>query len=95
MSTVWKYDLPLWGEVDLVLPVHSEPIAVQARHGVPVLWVLVTGNPGRETRRFLVVGTGRPIGSPIWRHVGTVQLDGGALVLHVFEVAPEVDDGAG
>lgn len=52
----------------------------------PMLWALVDAHGSPEARTFRTVGTGRDLVEDVpLRYVGTYQLDGGALVFHVFE----------
>lgn len=41
--------------------------------------------PDHETRRFHIVGTGHPMPDVPLQHLGSVQLDNGTFVFHVFE----------
>ena len=92
MRTVWKFPLypsppPLsfTGDVVVWMPQGAQVLTVQAQEDVPVLWALVDTEAVSGPRHFLVVGTGHDMGDPAVRYVGTVQLFGGGLVLHVFE----------
>jgi hypothetical protein len=90
MLTVWKFPIPIEGRQVLSLPRESQLLSVQMQGGLPCLWALVDPDAPKEDRRFLWVGTGHPIQEPdTLRHVGTVQLAGGSLVFHLFELVPE------
>ena len=87
---VYKYPCPIEDSFSLDLPVGAEILHLDVQRGVPCLWILV--NPSKtaktETRAFLYVGTGHEHPSRFWHgleHVGTVQLEKGTLVFHLFE----------
>lgn len=72
-----------------VLRIH-EPgklLHVDQQHGNISLWFEVDDELPKVERKFQLFGTGHgPIG-PHLSHRGTVPLDSGKLVLHVYEVA--------
>lgn len=94
-ETVWKFPLPRDnGMFEMELPYGAEILDVQLQFGTPHLWALVNpeNHGGTETRRFSFLGTGRPL--PVSDeegidYVGTVQMDGGHIVRHLFEVKPD------
>jgi hypothetical protein len=61
---------------------------------VPTIWAEVEmsdmgGKPKMESRTFLLVGTGHEFEAPLGcelSYIGTTQLYGGAIILHLFEV---------
>lgn len=72
-------------------------LCVQVQGYAPYLWVIVDEQaPRDQPRRFRLAGTGHkldvvdpsynPSPDNCGRYVGTFQLDGGALVFHLFEV---------
>ena len=86
---IWKYPLAYQRDggnlvVDLELPVSARPLAVGVQACTPVLWVQVDPDtPLRRRARFYCVMTGQ-LFAPYPTYVGTVLLDDGAFVLHVF-----------
>ena len=88
--TIWKYEFPVVGEFTLQLPHEAKIIYVGVQYGKPHMWVLVDPTEELTEYQFIVKGTGRPILTDMClSHIGTFQLDdidGGILVLHVFEV---------
>ncbi len=58
------------------------------QHGEVVMWALIDDSKPTMTREFLLVGTGQPMPTDTLDYIGTVQLEGGALILHLFEVMP-------
>lgn len=87
MKTIWKYPIPVTDEFELEMSIGARVIAVDAQHDTPCIWALV--DPGAPTWpvRFSVKGTGHPFPDHEYysRHIGTFQLEGGALVFHLFQ----------
>ena len=82
--TIWKFpvrpDLPT-----LRLPKGARILCVQTQAGEPQLWVLVDKSQPLESRRIRVYGTGWEMDEAAREYLGTFQVEGGALVFHVFE----------
>lgn len=89
MTRVYKYPLPLGDWVSVTMPVGAVPLCVQTQHEVPCLWARVTIGAPPVSHHFRIAGTGHDLGQNVGKHVGSFQLDGGALVFHVF-----AEDGA-
>lgn len=96
MKTVLKYALDaLAPEVKISMPLGAKVLHVAKERGatqdVLCLWALVDTEAPTVPRWFRVYGTGHPLPEGAYdgtfmRHVGTVLMHGGAIVLHVFEV---------
>lgn len=88
---IWKYQLaPLaraaGGEAFIIkLPLCSEVLSVQVQSGEPVLWAAVYPNSKLQARRFCIIATGQPYEEEGLKYIGTFQMIGGQLVLHLFE----------
>lgn len=80
---VWKFMLPTSGLTRM--PKGAQVLAIQTQNGDPQMWALVDIEAPLVERKFAVYGTGRRIGSNAGQYVGTFQIEGGALVFHVFE----------
>lgn len=90
MKSVYKYPIP-WpptrDEFTLALPVGAEILCFQMQGETPCIWALVdTGNVSQETRKFRLAGTGHPIEYTPKKYIGTIQLRGGLLIFHLFEL---------
>lgn len=87
MITVHKYPLGRGG-IQVAMPHGALPLCVQLQQGQPCLWVEVDTAQPMVMRTFVFFGTGHPIpqDKPL-KYVGTFQLEGGALVFHLYEVA--------
>ena len=85
--TIWKFELGITYTA-LEMPVNAEILTVQTQKETPYLWALVDPNESKETRTFVVYGTGHPISYDMGSnriYIGTYQLQGGSLIFHVFE----------
>lgn len=88
---VYKYPIPLEEKFAIKMPRGAKLLHVEVQRYVSpdsyavMLWALVdTAEPIVE-RAFRLVGTGHEFFEAC-EHVGTVQLYGGTLVLHLFDL---------
>jgi len=90
MKVVHKYSLqPRSGRQSLLLPKGAEILAVGVQDDYNLqLWTLVDVMYAPEwvERTLLVYATGEYQQEPVGKHLGTLLLQNGAYVLHVFEV---------
>lgn len=87
-TEIWKYQLhPETESFDM--PRGANVIAVDVQYGVICLWCEVDTAQPKEQRKFEVIGTGHkyPAGFETLEYIGTVKLDGGTLIFHVYENA--------
>lgn len=87
MKTIYKYEVPVTSGVTVQLPEGARLLCVQMQHGNPCLWAQVDSDAPLETRSFCWYGTGHQLPHVPGQYVGTVQLNNGALVFHLFEEA--------
>ena len=92
MKTIWKYPLPISGQVTVKMPKGAEVLSAKSQHGRDVtLWALVDDSAEEEMRLFVIVGTGHPI-LPVegdyrkLKFLATVIVEDGTFVFHVFEL---------
>jgi hypothetical protein len=85
--TIWKYELSITDRQTVMIPAWGRILSVQMQKGVACLWVLVNPENEKVKRHFAIYGTGHPVKPPGQNRqfVGTIQLNGGDLVFHVFE----------
>src|SRR5206468_11000391 len=85
---VFIYDVPIKSHFTLSMPRRSKILSFQEQHGKPMLWALVDPDEGMIDCDFRLAGNGHPIeeNENELHYRGTVQLNDGALVLHLFEV---------
>lgn len=88
MIVIYKY--PLTGPMTAVrMPEGAEVLSVQMQGEIPCVWAIVNTVFELETRRFMLVGTGHavPEGCYMETYLGTIQMSGGALIFHCFDVS--------
>lgn len=88
MSTqVWKYKLKQ--QITLKIPMGAEILSTHVQRNSACIWARVNPEATLETRHFIIVGTGHEISDRYAesKFIGTVLMDHGAFVFHVFEVA--------
>lgn len=91
MQRVYKYQLPMNDWVSITMPAGAEPLCVEVQNGLPCLWARITVDNPPAVHHFRIAGTGHDLGSNVGRHLGSVLLHDGALVLHVFSEAQQPD----
>lgn len=84
MRTIWKFELP--NGFAITMPYGAEVIRVARQGAVPCLWAIVESDNAPAMRRFMVIGTGRPIPPAARFYIGTWDDD--PFVWHLFELAP-------
>ena len=86
MFTIWKYPLSPREVQDLSMPDGAEILTVQTQKEQVCLWAKVDPQAPKVIRTFGVFGTGWEIVTTAsMRYIGTVQLEDGDFVYHVFE----------
>jgi len=81
---IWKYELSP-GRNEIKMPKNSIVLDVQEQYGKPIMWVLVNTYVPMVTRILDVYTTGDNIVKMPGDYIGTIQLNSGSLVFHVFE----------
>ena len=86
MKTIHKYTLDRAWDQKVSMPRGAKILSVQPQNGLPQIWAEVDPNALTVERTFVVIGTGHklPEGFTL-EFLGTVQLQNGSLVLHVYE----------
>lgn len=84
LLTVWKFVLELVDDQEIWLPAKARVLTVAVQHGRICIWALLRENQEREPYRVSIRGTGHNCDCVPANFYGTVQLDGGSLVFHVF-----------
>lgn len=85
MKTIYKYQLQTTDEQVIELPKYYQILSVQIQNGVPCMWVLVDPENEPDSTKIRIYGTGHQFDLKAWKFIDTYQLQGGALVFHVFE----------
>lgn len=86
MKAIYKFQCEI-GTDEVSMPKGAEILTVQMQMGTPCMWALIDSDePLYEPRHFRWVGTGHAIDFDTGKHVGTIQVDHGSLIFHLFEV---------
>ena len=98
MLKIWKFPIPVQDEIQIEMPKGAKVLTVQIQVMDPAalkvgetieqvcLWALVNPEAEKEIRQFRMVGTGHSImHAEKLTYIGTFQMQGGALVFHLFE----------
>lgn len=86
MKTIHKYLVPLQDPVTIQMPEGARILSAQVQVCDVCIWAMVDTSKAVEDRNIRIVGTGHPADDiDPSKFIGTVQLRGGSLVLHLFE----------
>lgn len=85
-QTIWKFLARVDRHQTVLMPVGARILTAQVQHGKICLWARVDPKASLQPRVIVVVGTGWDGVDDGWHYVSTVQMAGGDLVFHVFEV---------
>lgn len=83
---IYKYEVPITENPTINMEVGAKILSFQIQRGKPVIWALVNPNAPTEERWFTLVGTGMDL--PEYgdlEFIGTIQMESGDLVWHLFE----------
>lgn len=87
MKTVYKYRLDTTDVQIIQMPKGAEILTVQFNDWSGLcLWALVDPTQELENVKIRIAGTGHHIEEDIMKYIGTLQLQGGALVFHAFVI---------
>jgi hypothetical protein len=85
MKIIHKYQL-LNETHSINVPEGAEILSVQAQNNIPCIWMLLNPKETKfEIRTFCMRITGSCFNQERKKYIGTVQLDGGSSVMHIFE----------
>lgn len=86
MKTIYKYELEPINDINAVnLPMDSVILSTNTQGNGIFIWAEVESTNLHIDRYFTVIPTGGNI--PMWSEfIGTVMLNGGSLVFHVYEI---------
>ena len=82
---IWKFPVQFVDEQFVKMPKDAQLLSAQVQGTQLCIWALCDETWATSNRRIRIHGTGHEIVGHPGRHLGTVQLDGGALIFHVFE----------
>lgn len=84
MRTIWKLPLQVTDIQRIKIPKNSGCLTIQVQYGVPCIWIACEDKEELEECTLYTHGTGHEISPKATKYLGSYQLDGGALVFHVF-----------
>lgn len=86
MITIHKHAVFLGDTFTIELPEGSTFLSLQIQHGKPQMWFRVDDSRPMRRQVFGVCGTGSEIPPQVSSapFLGTFQMEGGSLILHVF-----------
>lgn len=86
--TIYKYPIEVTDFQKVKLPLNAKILTAQTQNGFLCLWAQVEEkNTTIEERSIEIFGTGHPMTDTLNRkYISTVQMKGGSLVFHVFEI---------
>lgn len=85
MVTIYKYILPAHSSVvSLSMPEESTVLSIAEENNSISMWVQVDTYKSRIDKEFVIALTGSELPAKAGKFLGTVLLDGGVFVAHVF-----------
>ena len=84
MRTIYKYRLPVGAVFHVAMPTDAKIIHVGNQDGSVHIWAEVENANPRETRNFVIVGTGHEMPRDEGRHIGSAIVP--PFVWHVYEI---------
>lgn len=90
-KVIFKYELTLKDKQSVSFPKGAKILSCQAQSLSVQIWAIVDPEEtDTEIRRFEIIPTGTQFSDKVEREfLGTVQLAGGALIYHIFEIRNE------
>lgn len=84
-KTIWKFPLDITDLQPVRMPQGAQILSVQMQYDRLVLWAVVDPEAKGELRTIEIIGTGNLVNPASRQFIGTVQMNGGLLVWHIFE----------
>jgi hypothetical protein len=85
-QTIWKYPIPIQDHIEIEMPKTAKLLRFAEQSGGLFLWVMVpVGDSEMVKRKLCLAGTGHTLDDYPAAYVGTVLLEGGRLVFHLFD----------
>lgn len=82
---IFKYELDSVTRQTIIMPEGATILSAQVQNGRLCLWASVDPDGGPDHREFVLVGTGDDAPPEPSKHLATIQVSGGSVVLHLFE----------
>lgn len=88
--TVWKTALKPMNVQQVAIPRGAQILSAHMQDNMPTIWYLCDTDAPLEDREIAIVATGSAAPYPAEAHfIGTVLINGGSIVAHIFERNPE------
>lgn len=84
-EAIWKFPIELVDEQTVEMPIGAEILCAQVQRGIICIWAKVKVENKKVGYTIRCFGTGHEHKVIQGRYVGSVQLQQGALVFHIFE----------
>ena len=89
-QTIWKYDVMINDSQKIEMPQGANLLSVQIQNGIPCIWAIVNPMNAEVERVIQMAGTGHDMSERVMgAFLGTIQLNDGALIFHVFDNGEE------
>jgi len=89
--TIWKFEWSGRASIMTIeMPKGAVPLSVHPQGTGFNIWAIVDPTKEKEPRKFLAATTGGDFTETNANYIGTVVLDQGYFVLHIFEILPSV-----
>lgn len=85
MTTIHKYILEMTDEQVIALPMEARILSIQEQKNHLCLWAMVDPELGKTSHIIEIFGTGQAMGGADRSYLGTVKMNDGSFVWHVFE----------
>ena len=83
MEKIYKYELPVDGDVIIIKDTVVRFLDVQDQNGIPAIWAIVDLEKESEPIEIIAIGTGWELLPGLGQYLGTAQDDFG-FVWHYF-----------
>ncbi len=91
IRSIWKFPCPIDHEFKLHLPKGAEILTWQMQGDTPCVWAKVDPDCPLVGRTFRMLTTGESFEDDRLTYIDTIQIDGGNLIFHLFEVGHRLD----
>lgn len=84
-KTIWKFVLDVTDSQFIRMPHESKILHVNTQRETVCMWAEVDPSLPQVLRRFCVYGTGHQMPDDPGRYIGSIMLQDGDLIFHIYE----------
>lgn len=86
-KSIWKFAIEVEDLQAITIPKAAEILSVQVQNGQICIWAIVNPSSPTVERVIRMAGTGHDLTNrpPLGKFIGTVQINGGQFIFHVFD----------